>query len=61
MWCSVPMPKKSYFHFDHPHDEYRWKQAQLMAASGALELLKRVKEVFPNHFDFIDGDISFRY
>ena len=32
----------------------------LQAASGEQVLLRRVKAAFPSHFDFIDGDITFR-
>lgn len=59
-WCSIPMPSISYFKFDPPNDPIRWRKAQILAAKGEHVLLKEIIKVFPNHFDFIDGDISFR-
>lgn len=60
MWCNIAMPKVSYFKFDAPSDPVRWRIAQMQAISGEQVLLKRTMKAFPNHFDFIDGDISFR-
>jgi hypothetical protein len=60
VWCNIPMPTKSYFHFDPPTDPIRWKKAQILAMKGEHVLLKEIVKVFPNHFDFLDGDISFR-
>jgi hypothetical protein len=61
IWCNVPMPSISYFKFDKPpSDPVRWKKAQLLASKGEQVLLKEIMKVFPNHFDFLDGDISFR-
>ena len=59
-WCSISMPSISYFKFEPPTDPVRWKQAQILAASGRLVLLERISKVFPNPFDFLDGDRSFR-
>lgn len=59
-WCNIPMPTVSYFKFDPPTDERRWKIAQLQAASGEQVLLREVIKAFPSHFDFLDGDITFR-
>jgi hypothetical protein len=60
IWCSIEMPTKSFFRFEPPSDASRWKKAQLQAALGDQVLLSRTIKTFPNHFDFIDGDISFR-
>ena len=60
VWCSIPMPSVSYFKFDPPTNEYRWRRAQIQASNREQVLLRKVMEVFPNHFDFIDGDITFR-
>lgn len=61
VWCSIPMPAtSSYKFFQPPTDAYRWRIAQLQAASGELVLLKEISKVFPNPFDFLDGDRSFR-
>ena len=59
-WCSIPMPSKSYFKFRPPVDQYRWRVAQAQAANGEQILLDRISRVFPNPFDFLDGDKSFR-
>ena len=59
-WCSIPMPKTSFYKFKPPQDMDKWKAAQILAASGAQVLLKRIVKVFPNPFDFLDGDRSFR-
>jgi hypothetical protein len=59
-WCSVPIPLQSFFKFDTPIDPQRWKLAQWQAASGEQVLLREVIKVFPSHFDFLDGDITFR-
>jgi hypothetical protein len=61
VWCNIPMPEvSSYKFFEAPKDPYRWRIAQLQAASGELVLLKEISKVFPNPFDFLDGDRSFR-
>ena len=60
MWCNIEMPTVSYFRFDAPTDQYKWRLAQLQAASGEQVLLKRVIKQFPGHDDFLDGDITFR-
>jgi hypothetical protein len=60
VWCSVPMPTRSYFRFDAPNDPYRWRVAQSQAASGEQVLLKGTRAVFTNHMDFLDGDARFR-
>ena len=60
VWCSIPMPAKSLFKFDAPTDERRWRIAQAQAASGEQVLLERASKVFPNPFNFLDGDKSFR-
>lgn len=59
-WCSIPAPSVSYFRFDPPTDPKRWRMAQIQAARGDHVLLEEVMKVFPNHFDFLDGDIAFR-
>jgi len=60
LWCNVKMPYISYFRFDPPTDPVRWRIAQLQASRGEQILLQHVIKVFPNHYDFLDGDISFR-
>ena len=60
-FCDVPPPKTSHFRFpDAPHDAKRWRAAQILASSGEQVLLKRVVEQFPQPFDYLDGDRSFR-
>lgn len=60
IWCSIPMPSTSLFKFSPPTDETRWVQAQIDAASGRHILLERILRVFPQPFDFLDGDVNFR-
>ena len=60
VWCGVPIPAHSHYKFDTPIDPIRWKQAQKKAAKGEQVLLERIVRVFPNHFDYLDGDRSFR-
>lgn len=60
VWCNVPIPGKSHYKFDTPIDPRRWRHAQLLAARGDQVLLDRIIRVFPNHFDYLDGDRSFR-
>jgi len=60
VWCSIPLSKVSYFKFDPPTDPVRWRIAQIQASNGEKVLLQKVLKHFPNHFDFIDGDITFR-
>ena len=60
IWCSIPMPKNSFFKFEPPTNKFRWRLAQIQAANGEQVLLRRIVKFFPNHFDFIDGDITFR-
>lgn len=60
VWCNIEMPKTSYFKFQPPTDPVKWRIAQLQAISGEQVLLKRIVKVFPNHYDYLDGDISFR-
>jgi hypothetical protein len=60
VWCNVPMPTVSYYKFDPPTDPIKWRKAQIAASKGEHVLLKEIIKVFPNHFDFLDGDISFR-
>jgi len=60
VWCSIPLLKMSYFKFDPPTDPVRWRIAQIQASKGEKVLLQKVLQQFPNHFDFIDGDITFR-
>lgn len=60
-WCSVPMPKRSYFGFTPPSDAARWRRAQAQAARGEHVLLRRALEAFPTPVDFVDGDIQFRF
>jgi hypothetical protein len=60
VWCQVAMPKVSYFHFEPPADAYKWRIAQIQAAKGEQVLLREVVKVFPSHFDYLDGDITFR-
>ena len=59
-WCTIPMPKKSYFGFDPPTDEIEWKKAQILADQGNHVLLRRIRKSFPHPHDFLDGDIAFR-
>ena len=60
VWCKVPIPVKSHYKFDTPIDASRWKRAQMQAARGEQVLLEQIVRVFPNHFDYLDGDRSFR-
>lgn len=60
LWCSIPMPKVSYFQFSPPTDPVRWRRAQIQAINKEQVILSRVIKVFPTHLDFIDGDITFR-
>lgn len=60
LWCQVPIPTKSHYNFDTPIDAARWRIAQMQASRGEQVLLDRVIRVFPNSFDFLDGDRSFR-
>lgn len=60
VWCSIEMPRESHFRFDPPLDLYRWRRAQNQAASGEQVLLKNIRKSFKHHFDFLDGDTSFR-
>eukprot|EP01031_Cornospumella_fuschlensis_P034902 gene34902-42268_t len=59
-WCNVPMPAKSHYYFDPPTDLNLWKKSQIIAMRGDQVLLKDAIKAFPNHMDFLDGDISFR-
>ncbi len=59
-WCSIQMPKVSYFKFDPPSDPRKWRIAQIQAAAGDQVLLREVIKSFPTHFDYLDGDITFR-
>jgi hypothetical protein len=54
------MPTVSRFKFPPPSDPIRWRRAQAQAASGEQILLKEIIKVFPNSYDFLDGDRSFR-
>ena len=60
VWCDIPMPNKSYYRFDPPSDHRKWRIALQQAASGEHVLLKKVRDVFPNQMDFLDGDVLFR-
>lgn len=60
VWCNIPMPTVSYFKFSPPNDPVRWRLAQIQASKGDQVILKEAIKAFPNHFDFIDGDITFR-
>jgi len=61
VWCSIAMPTKSYFRFDDPPDDVnRWKLACSQAASGEQVLMKKIRQVFTTHLDFLDGDTFFR-
>lgn len=60
VWCNIAMPKVSYFHFEPPADAYKWRIAQIQAAKGEQVLLREAVKVFPSHFDYLDGDITFR-
>jgi len=61
VWCSIAIPTKSYFRFDDPPDDVnRWKLACSQAASGEQVLMKKIREQFTNHLDFLDGDPFFR-
>ena len=65
LWCSIPIPESSHFHFDlidtsKMENQIRWLQAKIDAASGKPLLLERVMRAFPSPFDFLDGDIHFR-
>lgn len=61
VWCNVQMPTtSSYKFFNPPTDQIRWKIAQKQAADGDLVLLREISKVFPNPFDFLDGDRHFR-
>jgi len=55
------MPTKSYFRFDNPPDDVnRWKLACSQAASGEQVLMKKIRQVFTTHLDFLDADTLFR-
>ena len=61
LWCRISMPTKSYFRFDNPPDDVnRWKLACSQAASGEQVLMKKIRQVFTTHLDFLDGDTLFR-
>ena len=61
VWCNIAMPTKSYFRFDNPPDDVnRWKLACSQAASGEQVLMKKIRQVFTTHLDFLDGDTFFR-
>ncbi len=60
LWCNIDLPKISYFKFDPPTDSNKWQWAKSKAAKGDQVLLEQVRKVFPNHYDFLDGDITFR-
>jgi hypothetical protein len=60
VWCDVNMPSVSYYQFDPPTDKLKWRLAQIQAANGEQVLLSRISKVFPQPFDFLDGDRSFR-
>ena len=61
VWCNIAMPTKSYFRFDNPPDDVnRWKLACSQAASGEQVLMKKIRQVFTTHLDFLDGDTLFR-
>ena len=61
LWCNVPLPEVSHYRFfDPPTDPKRWKKAQILASSGEQVLLREAIKVFPNQFDFLNGDRSFR-
>jgi hypothetical protein len=62
-WCNIQPPTESYYRFDgdaSSYCPYRWKEAQLLAASGEHVLLGKILEVIDTPFDFLDGDRSFR-
>ena len=61
LWCTIPLPTKSYFSFGgDDFDVDRWEQAKLDAVNGRQVLLERIVQHFPNQLDFLDGDTSFR-
>lgn len=60
IWCNIKMPTVSYFKFPPPTDPIKWRKSQTLAASGEQVLLKEIINYFPNTFDFLDGDRSFR-
>lgn len=60
VWCTIEMPKVSYYKFPPPTDPLKWRRAQIQAANGDQVLLQRISKVFPQPFDFLDGDRSFR-
>ena len=59
-WCSIQIPKKSLFGFDPPIDINKWRESQILAASGEQVLLKHIQNVINHPLDFLDGDVSFR-
>ena len=59
-WCSIQIPRKSLFGFDPPIDLNKWKESQILAASGEQVLLKHIQNVINHPLDFLDGDVSFR-
>lgn len=59
-WMTISMPKKSYFRFDAPMDELKWKQAACSAACGEQVLLKKIMKLFPTGKEFLNGETSFR-
>lgn len=60
VWCAIPIPEKSFFHFGEIDDPQRWEQAKIDASSGRKFLLERIIQRFPNQNDFLDGDTGFR-
>jgi len=62
LWCSVEPPTKSLFGFldDDKPDPRRWRRAQALAVRGDQVLLSKIVGVFPNHLNFLDGDVYFR-
>jgi hypothetical protein len=59
-WCSIPMPNRSYFHFNPPSDSHRWNLAKTIAAHGNMVFLDKIRRHIQHPFDFLDGDITFR-
>ena len=60
VWCSLQMPKTSFFKFNPPTDVEKWQMARIHATQGNQILLYEISKVLQHHFDFLDGDVHFR-
>jgi hypothetical protein len=56
----VPIPTESHFKFKGQLDPVKWKEAQLLAASGRQVFAEQVRKIMTHPFDYIDGDKAFK-